>query len=235
MPADRMVSVLAKVIRVGFLLCFWFAVYGKIEVSVFSYFLLVSFLDDLVSPDLGLAHVLEDFIHLGILNSFLIRPGSPVLQIVFENYGRYLFYIVTTGIPSLALAIYFIKPSLVNIALFFVYCVVSFVITICLSVMVATFNFWGPIGEQVRLVSRHCIYLISGYMIPLTFFSSDIRRIFDLLPFRHMISTPIEVFQGKAHDPTVFIVSPIVWMLVLIVLAKSFWKFGLKRYEGVGI
>lgn len=234
LPADRLMSTLAKLIRMSFLVCFWSAIYGKFETNIVSYFLLVSFLDDLISPDLGPAHNIEDAIHNGTLNNYLIRPLNPALKILFEDYGRYLFYTVTTGIPSLALAVWLIKPSFLQILLFITFCIFGSIITDCLSIIVATFSFWGPVGEQIRLISRQVIMLISGYLVPLTFFSEKTQGVFSLLPFRHMIATPIELLQGKEINLTNHIIMPVLWVIVLIFITNKFWHIGLKKYEGIG-
>lgn len=235
LPADRFMSIVSKIIRVATVLTLWNAINGAISKDLFSYFLLVSFLDDIVSPELDSSREIEDAILSGTLNSVLIKPVNAAFYMLAEKFGKIMFYVLTTGLPSLIIAYLSIKPDLGRLLLFFFYCILAIVISQSISVMVASACFFGPMGEHIRRVLAMSIWLSSGLMIPFSYFSNSAVRILNLIPFRHMITTPVEIFSNKPVDLSLHLIYPILWTLALVYCARKCWKFGLKHYQAIGI
>jgi ABC-2 type transport system permease protein len=79
--------------------------------------------------------------------------------------------------------------------------------------------------------------LLGGVTVPLLLLPDWAFKAVRLMPFRYIVSFPIEVYQGIIDSETIiqgFIISG-VWILVELVALTIIFKYGLKNYEAVGI
>ena len=80
---------------------------------------------------------------------------------------------------------------------------------------------------------KHVIVLLfSGATIPLAFFSEGLRRVVDLLPFRAIYDAPLTILLSKngiTEDVLCTIAIQIVWVIILEILSRGFWKISLRQ------
>jgi ABC-2 type transport system permease protein len=78
--------------------------------------------------------------------------------------------------------------------------------------------------------------LFSGYLLPLDLMPSWIANIGMYLPFRAMLSAPVELMtrQLGARQAVQLIAGQAGWAIAMIVLALWVWRLGIRRFEAVG-
>jgi ABC-2 type transport system permease protein len=96
---------------------------------------------------------------------------------------------------------------------------VSFVVRF--SVQMAAF-WWN---DQTGLRSAHLavVGFLSGFLMPLDFYPAPLRRVLDVLPFRGIIQTPVDVWLGGG-DAVRLVAAQWAWVAVGVVFAQ--WLFG---------
>jgi ABC-2 type transport system permease protein len=75
------------------------------------------------------------------------------------------------------------------------------------------------------------IELLSGLLIPITFFPGRARAIFAWLPFEHIAYTPLQIYLGKldlAQAARMLLVQW-AWVVVLLWLAHFWWERSIRR------
>ena len=78
--------------------------------------------------------------------------------------------------------------------------------------------------------------LFSGYLIPLDLFPPFLRNALHALPFRYMMSFPIEIFTGQLRMSEILRGLSLQWLWVAVFYAtyRMVWTRGLRRYSAVG-
>ena len=78
--------------------------------------------------------------------------------------------------------------------------------------------------------------LFSGYLMPLELLPGPIAAIAAWLPFRFMLSAPVELMtrahtRGELED---LLGGQLAWTAILLATALALWRAGVKRFEAVG-
>ncbi|HET9625697.1 MAG TPA: ABC-2 family transporter protein [Kofleriaceae bacterium] len=118
-------------------------------------------------------------------------------------------------VPSLALA------WLITFALMFAIGALAFFLTQTMSIAVMYFALFS---------------LFSGYIMPLTLLPSWLGTLAAWLPFRAMLSVPVEILVTH-HDRAALLRllgGQAAWAAAMLVLALGVWRAGVKRFESVG-
>jgi ABC-2 type transport system permease protein len=78
--------------------------------------------------------------------------------------------------------------------------------------------------------------LFSGYLIPLELFPTTLRNALYALPFRYMMSFPVEIFTDQLTliDILRGLAVQWLWVAVFYVMYRIVWAYGLKKYSAVG-
>lgn len=77
--------------------------------------------------------------------------------------------------------------------------------------------------------------LFSGYLLPLPLLG-PVGRVAAWLPFRFMLSAPVELLtQPQPHRQlAVLLGGQLAWTAILLALALTLWRAGVRRFEAVG-
>ena len=75
------------------------------------------------------------------------------------------------------------------------------------------------------------IELLSGLLIPMSFFPKGIQRVLAWLPFEHIAYTPLQIYLGKLdfHHALVAVGEQWCWVVGLLVLAHFWWERSLSK------
>jgi ABC-2 type transport system permease protein len=79
--------------------------------------------------------------------------------------------------------------------------------------------------------------LFSGYLMPLDLLPSGISEVARWLPFRFMLSAPVELMTTRALSAarlTELLGGQLAWATALLAIALLLWRAGVKRFEAVG-
>lgn len=78
--------------------------------------------------------------------------------------------------------------------------------------------------------------LFSGYLMPLKLLPSPVAAVAAWLPFRFMLSAPVELLTGKhTHaDLPLLLGAQTAWAAIGLAGALALWRAGIRRFESVG-
>jgi ABC-2 type transport system permease protein len=91
-----------------------------------------------------------------------------------------------------------------------------------------TLNAVGLIWAQTAVVN-----LFSGALIPLSFFPNWLLRIILITPFQGIVYTPVALYLGKMQgvDAWRALGIQLVWVVILWLLARLFWRISIRRLD----
>jgi ABC-2 type transport system permease protein len=73
--------------------------------------------------------------------------------------------------------------------------------------------------------------LLSGGLVPLSFFPEGARRVFEFLPFRYIVAEPAAIFLNQielSQMANIFALE-LFWVVVLFVMGKLFFKVCIRK------
>jgi ABC-2 type transport system permease protein len=79
-------------------------------------------------------------------------------------------------------------------------------------------------------------FLFAGYLMPLELLPGPVRAIGNWLPFRYMLSLPVEVTLGLVdrHQLMLGLLVQWIWTVLLAIGAIATWHAGVRRYSAFG-
>ena len=160
----------------------------------------------------------------------LIRPMSYDTYQLFYITGGNIFNFVVTFIPTFIIVEIITKgavPIGINILYYLVsvifgslinFAVDYFVGTICLY----TQSIWG-----INIMKEVLVTFLSGATVPLAFFPETLHKIVMFLPFHAIYNTPLTLLIHNDLPPgevAGMLFAQFVWVVIVFILAKAFWK-----------
>lgn len=160
----------------------------------------------------------------------LIRPMSYDTYQLFYITGGNIFNFVVTFIPTFIIVEIITKgavPIGINILYYLVsvifgslinFAVDYFVGTICLY----TQSIWG-----INIMKEVLVTFLSGATVPLAFFPETLHKIVMFLPFHAIYNTPLTLLIHNDLPPEEvagMLFVQFVWVVIVFILAKAFWK-----------
>ncbi|MBD3329502.1 hypothetical protein GF357_03345 [Candidatus Dojkabacteria bacterium] len=239
---------LNEIVRIVFFIVFWKLVlssaradsnFVQIGISqIVSYYLItggIATLTQIFKQKLGAT--LRKTIKSGQISDFLIKPVPLQPSIYASVFGERIInnIVALTGI----IAGFLISPplSIYSILLFFIYFAFSLVISYSINLFegILTFHFGNPGGIMNGIA--HAGRILSGLMIPITFFPEKIRSIVEITPFAIAIFHPSTALTIESVGPTQIriILWGIFWCALLTLTTQILWKKGLRKYEAAGL
>ena len=169
-----------------------------------------------------------------------VRPVSyPVLKF-FTSLPVSLTNLVLVGLPLCAAGALLFglrAPSALDGLLFGASAALSLLVSFLINALVGavafgTTNIWG-----VQIIKTALVGILSGYLIPLSFFGATLQAVGALLPFRQMIAAPLTLFLGKydgVWGALAIIGQQALWVLLLAGLCALVWQRLARRLEVLG-
>lgn len=172
------------------------------------------------------------FIRLGEFDLFLLKPLSPLFQLVsskfdFEEFGNVIFEIVLISISINKLNI---SIGLNGILMIILFAVSGGAIYAAIHLIVTTTSFWiirsNEIVWAVNSMGQFAQY-------PITIYNKFIRIVITwIIPYAFASFYPANYFLHKRYE-NLSLLSPII-AVVLWIIALRVWNFGLRHYESTG-
>lgn len=178
----------------------------------------------------------EDDVNSGYLLQYVVRNINPFPAYYFSNFGIRFFANVTLFALFLVASIILHKFVILNFLLLLVFVVIATLLDTLfvslLSLVAVKIQRLGGFMFVVNLI----VSFVSGALIPLSFFSAQAQTTFYFLPFQYMRYFPAVIFLGKISSVQIIygLISSIVWIVVLYLLFKFFYKKTLKSFEALG-
>jgi ABC-2 type transport system permease protein len=125
-------------------------------------------------------------------------------------------------------------PESTDAALLFVIAVIiGFVIKALCIFLVSLLCFWTLNSVGLMWAQQSVIGILSGTLIPIAMMPDWLRLVAEVLPLRGIVSTPLEIYLGKAEgwDLIGLLALQIGWLAVLWVFSDWAWRKAFNAVE----
>src|SRR5216684_2110869 len=160
----------------------------------------------------------------------LIKPVSVQWMWLARAMGESAFRLILLTAPT-AVIISLLFPvrrpaSLGHFLLFVLSAVSSFLLMGAINFAIGTCAI--PLKSILALIRAKfwLIELLSGLLVPLSFFPPTIQRISSRLPFEHIAYTPLQIYLGKLNGAACAwaLAKQFFWVFALLWLGALWWK-----------
>jgi ABC-type uncharacterized transport system permease subunit len=168
---------------------------------------------------------------------FPVRIAAYTGRRILRNFLEFVTFALTAII-----SIHFFSPilltNLYNILILVLIVPFSFFINFVLGYLVGTLAFFIKDKREFDSISSSWDVtkgILYGLIIPLD--QLPFANFFSLLPTAYFIHHPMQIYLGKYSEIQILqtFLGGFVWCFVLWILARTVFKFGLKRNEAVGL
>lgn len=180
-----------------------------------------------------------DSIRNGSLNTLLIRPISPIFHVIAAEIAGKVVYMAFV-IPVACILDVLLQPeihlTLLNSLLFLPTLILAWLLRFFWGYWLALLAFWITRAEALLGVQDALTFLLAGQVAPLVLLPGALQYSAKLLPFRYMISFPIEVLTGHLSMSDLWsgLACQLGWLCIAFVLFRLIWHAGQLHYTAVG-
>jgi viologen exporter family transport system permease protein len=160
----------------------------------------------------------------------LIKPVSVQWMWICRAMGESAFRLGLLTLPT-AIVVALVFPvqgpaSRENLALFVIGVIGSFFLMGAINFMIGTCAI--PLKSILALIRAKywLVELLSGLLVPISFFPDKLQKVMAVLPFEHIAYTPLQIYLGKldrAHALEA-LGTQWLWVVALLVLAHIWWN-----------
>lgn len=183
---------------------------------------------------------ISEEIRLGQMSMRLLRPLHPYVAFAASHLAAVPFrtvvvmpiavvLLISSGASALTtepLQLAVVVPSLV----------LAWVVTFNVMFMIGSVGFF--VTKTMALLNLYfgLFSLLSGYLLPIPLLPRVIGQVAEWLPFRYMLSAPVELMTMHLDGEAVakIIAGQLAWAVATLVLALWVWARGVRKFEAVG-
>jgi ABC-2 type transport system permease protein len=174
------------------------------------------------------SRLIREKVREGTIATDLMKPISLPLYFFSDGLGQTILHAVLV-IPSLLCALLLVHvdvPPPATFAAFAVSFLIGYGVNFFLNFMMNSIAFWTLETFAVQLIVRWASDLLSGQIIPLTFFPGIFGSIVFALPFAAIYSTPLLIYVGiiPPDQWAVSIGVQVMWLAMFAALSAIVWR-----------
>lgn len=180
-----------------------------------------------------------DLIRYGEMNRLLMRPLSPLFDALSTEVAGKVVYLIFDVPIVLALAL-ILRPemelTLLNALVFIPALLLAWLLRFFWGYWLALLAFWAARADALLAVQDSLIFLLAGQVAPIALLPEVLQIAAQILPFRYMVSFPVEVFVGQLSpiELATGLAIQSAWLLIAVGLSAVMWRAGVRRYSAVG-
>ncbi len=230
---------LNRIVEIVVYIFVWQAIYNQtgnaggytIE-QMTTYYILVFTLSSLSSW--GVNEDMAHSIRNGNISKELLNPLSYFQYYFGVNIGEMGFALVV-GIATFIMCSLFwsvtLPVSIINFLLFIVVILLGIPITFFFTMITGTVGFYSSSIWGMQILRKSIISIFSGLIAPITLFPTWFQNVANILPFKELIYTPINIWLGQIsiNEILCIILKQVLWIVILYVLAKLFFNHAVKK------
>ncbi len=235
---EVLTNVGSLVLRVYLLKCLWTALYTQnvapinLPLHGMITYATVALLMSLILEVDG-TRMIREKVREGGIATDLMKPISVPLYYFSDGIGQTLLHALLV-IPSLLFALLIVHvdvPPATTFAVFIASFVIGYGVNFFLNFLMNSIAFWTLETFAVQLIVRWCSDLLSGQIIPLTFFPGLLGRLVFTLPFAAIYSTPLLIYVGviPPSDWAGALIVQLAWLALFSGLATFVWRAASRR------
>jgi ABC-2 type transport system permease protein len=169
----------------------------------------------------------------GTIATDLMKPISVPFYFFSDGLGQTALHAVLV-IPSLLFALLLVHidvPPPATLAVFFASFLIGYCVNFFINFLMNSVAFWTLETFALQLIVRWVSDLLSGQVIPLTFFPGILGRVIFALPFAAVYSTPLLIYVGVIPPSqwARYILVQIAWLAGFSVLSTFVWRAAARR------
>jgi ABC-2 type transport system permease protein len=169
----------------------------------------------------------------GTIATDLMKPISVPMYFFSDGIGQTMLHAVLV-IPSLLFALLLVHidvPDLRTFGVFVVSFLLGYGINFFLNFLMNSIAFWTLETFAIQLIVRWASDLLSGQIIPLTFFPGVFGRLVFALPFAAIYSTPLLIYVGVISPDrwATYLGVQVLWLVLFSGISTVVWRAASRR------
>jgi len=226
------------VLRVYLLRSLWTALYAQnampinLPLHAMITYATVSLLMSLILEVDGTRKIRER-VREGTIATDLMKPISVPLFFFADGVGQTLLHVILV-VPSLLFALLLVHidvPGPAQFGMFLLSFLIGYGVNFFLNFLMNSLAFWTLETFAMQLIVRWVSDLLSGQIIPLTFFPGLLGRFVFALPFAAIYSTPLLIYVGVLgpNEWAASLTAQCVWLVLFSALSALVWRAASRR------
>ena len=226
------------------MLAVWFSmseggpIAGYTQSDFVSYYLLLALVQQMTT--VWVIYELDYEIRHGDLSIKLLHPLNPLHDYLSTNLADKILR--PFALIPLALLAWMIFPTmhydvtLLNVLLFVVALAGAWFIRFIAQYIFGLLAFWVSDSMTLNDIWFGLVQMLGGMIAPLTLFPSNVAAVANWLPFRFMLSFPVEIASGRltSADLAMGLAAMLFWVGVGIVVYRWVWRRGIRQFSAFG-
>ena len=180
----------------------------------------------------------EGRVRHGALSALLLRPIHPVHRDIATGLAFKAMTMVA-ALPVAGLLAIAFQPVVTTrpwaIATLFPALIFAMALRFAVEWTLAMAAFWTT---SVTAINRlyFAVFIFSGYVAPIDLLPGPARIVAEILPFRWMLSFPVELAIGRisVNEALLGLGSQALWLAAAVIALRMVWSRGIRRYSAVG-
>jgi ABC-2 type transport system permease protein len=175
----------------------------------------------------------------GALSFALLRPLHPIHADIVDNVSSKLITLPMMLIAAAVLTLVF-RPAvhfdLWAVTAFVPALLLAFILRFLVEWTLALAAFWTTRVSAVNQGYYVAALFLAGQVAPLSLLPYPVQIVAAVLPFRWMISFPVELVLGRLSpmEAATGLAAQLAWLGVALVLLRFVWQAGVRSYSAVG-
>lgn len=164
----------------------------------------------------------------------LVKPVNFGKARLAETVGASLFEVTVIILISCVLVVSLniqIPSQTINWIAYIGSVFIGMLIKFYIVYIFSLFTFFTAAYEGVVWTRTAITRLLSGGLLPLSFFPEYVQDIFNVLPFKYIVAIPADIFLERLHMNEIIkiFVTEIVWIIFLSIIAEILFKIFVRK------
>lgn len=226
------------VVRVYLLRSLWTALYAQniapmgLPLHSMITYATVALLMSLILEVDGTRQIREK-VREGTIATDLMKPISLPMYFFSDGVGQTGLHALLV-IPSVLFALLLVHIDVPSAPVFLAFLfsfALGYLVNFFLNFLMNAIAFWTLETFAIQLIVRWVSDLLSGQIIPLSFFPGVLGKIVFALPFAAIYSTPLLIYVGiiRPERYTAFFAAQALWLALFAGLSTVVWKAASRR------
>ncbi len=226
------------IVRVYLLRSLWTALYAQnaaplnLPLHAMITYATVALLMSLILEIDG-TRAIREKVREGTIATDLMKPISLPLYFFSDGVGQTVFHALMV-VPSILFSLLLVhidvpKPGVFSAFLLSFF--LGYLVNFFLNFLMNAIAFWTLETFAIQLIIRWVSDLLSGQIVPLTFFPGILGRIVFALPFAAIYSTPLLIYVGIISPPDYgkYMLAQLLWLALFSALSLLVWRAASRR------
>jgi len=165
----------------------------------------------------------------------LMKPVDYQFFTLSRQLGRSLYFFLFRGLPIFMVMVIFFpwQPpvSVLALILFLISLVFAASISFSFSFMIGLSAFWLMDIRGIAGIVMGSSILLSGFLVPISFFPGDFGKICEYLPFVGQSYVPVAIYLGKYTGIHILnmLIRQVIWTFILIIIGRIFMSLAIRK------